>query len=80
MTGLARGLILIGLIFLFIGGTLYLAARLGIHLERLPLGRLPGDFRIERQNFTCIFPLASMILLSVVLTLVVNLVIRFLNR
>ena len=36
--------------------------------------------RIERQNFTCIFPLATSILLSILLTLGLWLVGRFLNR
>jgi hypothetical protein len=38
--------------------------------ERLGLGRLPGDFVIERGNVRIYFPLATSILISVVLTLV----------
>jgi hypothetical protein len=34
------------------------------------LGRLPGDIRIERENFRFYFPLASCLLLSLVLSLV----------
>ncbi|MFP5289051.1 MAG: DUF2905 domain-containing protein [Thermoanaerobaculia bacterium] len=40
-------------------------------------GRLPGDLRIERENVRFYFPLASMILVSVVLTLILNLLRRF---
>ena len=36
----------------------------------LPLGRLPGDFAIKRGNFSFYFPLATSILVSLVLTLV----------
>lgn len=36
----------------------------------LPLGRLPGDFVIRRDNFTFYFPLGTSILVSVVLTIV----------
>ncbi len=36
----------------------------------LPLGRLPGDFYVRRGSFTFYFPLATSILLSIVLTLV----------
>lgn len=75
MGSLARLFILLGLIFLVIGGILYLFGRAG-----LPLGRLPGDIRIERGNFTCLFPLATMLLLSVILTLLLNVIIRFLNK
>jgi Protein of unknown function (DUF2905) len=40
-------------------------------------GRLPGDIRIERENVRFYFPLASMILVSLVLTLILNLLRRF---
>lgn len=42
------------------------------------IGRLPGDIRIERENFRFYFPLATMIFFSVLLTLIVNLLRRFL--
>ncbi len=38
------------------------------------LGRLPGDLRIERENFRFYFPLATCLLLSLVLSLIVRLV------
>lgn len=75
MDALARILIILGLIFLVIGGVVLLVSRLG-----LPLGRLPGDIRIETENVTCVFPLVTSILLSIVLTIVLNLIVRFLNR
>ena len=40
----------------------------------LPIGRLPGDFTIRRGNFTFYFPLASSIIASIVLTLVMMLI------
>ena len=36
----------------------------------LPIGRLPGDFTIRRGNFSFYFPLATSIIVSVVLTLI----------
>lgn len=42
-------------------------------LSKLPLFRLPGDLVIERPHFKIYFPLTSMILISVVLTLVTRL-------
>ena len=42
------------------------------------IGRLPGDIRIERENFRFYFPITTMILFSVLLTLIVNLIRRFL--
>jgi membrane protein implicated in regulation of membrane protease activity len=40
-------------------------------------GRLPGDIRIERENMRFYFPIASMIIISVVLTLIFYLLGRF---
>ena len=57
------------------GGVLWLADRLGF-----PLGRLPGDVRIEREGFSCFLPLASSILISVLLTLAINLIVRLMSR
>jgi len=72
---LVRILIILGLSLAAVGGLIYVAARLGISL-----GNLPGDFRIERQNFSCVFALGTSILISVVLTVILHIVMRFLNR
>jgi len=42
------------------------------------IGRLPGDIRIERENFQFYFPITTMILFSVLLTVIVNLIRRIL--
>lgn len=42
------------------------------------VGRLPGDIRIERENVRFYFPITSMILISLVLTLILNLLRRLL--
>ena len=75
MVPLARLIMILGVVLFLIGGLLYLIGRLG-----LPVGRLPGDIRIQGDNFTCFFPLATMILLSIVLTITINIVARYLNR
>ncbi len=41
------------------------------------IGRLPGDIRIEKENFHFYFPLATMIVLSLVLTIIINIFKRF---
>ena len=46
----------------------------------LPLGRLPGDFTVRRGGFSLYFPLASCILVSVLLTLVSALISFFTKR
>jgi hypothetical protein len=37
----------------------------------VPFGRLPGDFTVKRGNFSFYFPLATLIIVSILLTLVV---------
>lgn len=40
------------------------------------IGRLPGDIRVERENFRFYFPFTTMILLSLLLTLIINIIRR----
>ena len=75
METFARYLILGGLVLFLIGGGVYFASKFGV-----PLGRLPGDIRIEGENGSYYFPLASSILMSILLTVVLNLISRFLQK
>jgi hypothetical protein len=72
MENISRYLMIGGVILILLGGLFWLGARIG-----LPLGRLPGDIRIVGENGAFYFPLTSSILVSVLLTIVLNLVIRF---
>ena len=58
---MGRSLIILGLLIAGVG----LLINLG-----LPIGRLPGDFTIRRGNFTFYFPLATSIIASILLTLI----------
>jgi hypothetical protein len=42
------------------------------------IGRLPGDIRVEKENFRFYFPITTMILFSLLVTLLVNIIRRFL--
>jgi len=75
METIARYLMLAGIGLFLIGGGMFLAAKFGI-----TLGRLPGDIRIEGQNGSFYFPVTSSILVSVILTILLNIVSRFLNK
>ena len=77
LQAIGRVLLIGGIIAAVLGGLLLLIARIPF-LQKL--GNLPGDIRIEGQGFTCLFPIATMIILSVVLTVVINIVIRLINR
>lgn len=43
-------------------------------------GQLPGDIQFQRGNISCFFPLATSIVVSIILTILANVVIRLLNR
>jgi Protein of unknown function (DUF2905) len=62
-TAMARILIALGLVILAAG-------LLWPYLSQLGLGRLPGDIVIERENMTLYFPLATCLLISLLLSVV----------
>jgi hypothetical protein len=72
---ISKGIMILGAVLLVLGGGLYLLGKFNI-----PLGRLPGDIRIEREGFTCVFPLVTSIILSILLTLGLNLLAKWLNK
>lgn len=75
MTDFARLLIIIGLVIAFAGLIILVAIRF------FPwLGNLPGDVRIETENFKIYIPLATMILVSLLATILLNIVIRIFRR
>jgi hypothetical protein len=66
---MGRILVGLGIALVVIGGVVMLLGRAGV-----PLGRLPGDFLYRGKNTTFYFPLATSILVSVVLSLLVFLI------
>jgi hypothetical protein len=56
LIGLGLAILVIGLLWPWLG--------------KLPLGRLPGDIQLERENFRFYFPITSMLLVSGLLTLI----------
>ena len=63
------GLVIVGLGLLFAFG------------GRIPfLGKLPGDILIRRDGVSFYFPIVTLLLLTIVLTLIVNFILRFIGR
>ena len=75
MESIARFLMIGGILLFLIGGGLYLATKFGF-----PLGRLPGEIRIEGENGSFYFPITTSILVSVALTIVLNVIARLLRK
>ena len=69
MGALGRTILILGAILALLGIVLIVGEKLG-------LGRLPGDIVIERKGFRFSAPIATSILLSLVLTLLANLIFR----
>ena len=65
MINVGKLIIVLGAVLIVVGLLLLLSARM-----HLPIGRLPGDIVYRRRHFTFYFPLATSILLSIVLSLV----------
>ncbi len=60
---IGRFLIILGIIVAAVGALLLISGKIPW------LGRLPGDITIQKKNFTFYFPLATSILISLILTL-----------
>lgn len=72
MNELGRGLVGIGLLIVAVGALVLLAGKIG-----LPLGRMPGDFVWRGKRSAFYFPLATCLLISALLMLVLFLLGRF---
>ena len=67
----------IGKTFITLGGLLIVVGLVLMLVGKIPAaGRLPGDILIKKENFTFYFPLATSLLLSIILSLIMC----FLNR
>ena len=65
MVELGKFLLLVGVVIIILGAVLLFTGKLN-----LPLGRLPGDFVYRGKNTVFYFPLATSLLLSVILSLI----------
>jgi hypothetical protein len=66
----------VGRVLLAIGIVLVVVGVLAVLGVRLPFGRLPGDIAIEGERGGFYFPIVTMIVISVVLTILLNLFLR----
>ncbi len=71
MGEMAKALILIGAVLVAIGIVMLL-------FQKTPfLGKLPGDILIKKENFTFYFPLATSIIISIIISLILYLIGKF---
>lgn len=65
-------IVIIGLVIVLAGIVVWL-----FHDKLHWIGRLPGDIRVEKENFKFYFPITTMILLSLLVTVIVQVIKRF---
>ncbi len=75
VSGIGKWIVVLGLGLVVVGALVWVVGRLGV-----PLGRLPGDFSFQSGNFTGYFPCATSIIVSIVLTVLLNLALRYFRR
>jgi hypothetical protein len=74
MTGIGKILLIVGAIIVVVGLILVFSSHIPF------LGKLPGDIVIKKENFTFYFPIVTMIIVSVVLTIIINVILRFIGK
>ena len=68
----------LGKTLIIIGGLLIIAGLLFHFYDRIPfIGKMPGDIVVKKKNFTFYFPLATSIIISILLSLFLYLINRF---
>jgi hypothetical protein len=66
---MAKVFLSLGVLFLLLGGFILL-------FDKFELFKLPGDIYIQKENFSFYFPITSSILLSILATIVFNIIFR----
>jgi hypothetical protein len=74
LEGIGKILIIIGVVIAALGLVLVFGGRIPL------LGKLPGDILIRKDGISFYFPIVSLLLLSALLTLIINLISRFMGR
>ena len=70
-----------GKILLIIGGVIVILGLILIFSQHIPfLGKLPGDILVKKDGFSFYFPIVTFLILSVLITIIVNVILHFLNR
>lgn len=69
-----RWLLILGLVVALVGGAIWLLGRFFPNLRDLP-----GTLRIQGSGFTCVVPLLGMIILSVLLTILLNILAKMIK-
>ena len=71
----------IGKIFLILGGIIIVMGLIMIFIPNIPFfGKLPGDIFIKKEGFSLYVPIVTFLILSIVLTIIVNVILHFIGK
>jgi hypothetical protein len=71
----------IGKILLIVGGIIVILGLILVFSQHIPfLDKLPGDIFIKKDGFSFYFPIVTLLIVSVLITIIVNVVLHFMNK
>jgi len=71
----------LGKILLIVGGIIVILGLILIFSQHIPfLSKLPGDIFVKKEGFSFYFPIVTLLILSILVTIIVNVILHFLNK
>jgi hypothetical protein len=71
----------IGKILLIVGGIIVVLGLILVLSQHIPfLGKLPGDIFVKRDGFSFYFPIVTFLIVSILITIIVNVILYFMNK
>jgi hypothetical protein len=71
----------IGKVLLIAGGVIIVIGLLFVFSQHIPFfGKLPGDIFIKKDNFSFYFPIVTFIIISILLTIIINVILYFIRK
>jgi hypothetical protein len=71
----------LGKVLLIVGGIIVILGLILVFSHHIPfLGKLPGDIFVKKDGFSFYFPIVTLLILSILITIIVNVILHFLNK
>ena len=71
----------LGKILLIVGGIIIILGLILVFSNHIPfIGKLPGDIFMKKDGFSFYFPIVTLLILSILITVIVNVILHFLNK
>jgi len=71
----------LGKILLIVGGIIIIMGLILVFSNHIPfIGKLPGDIFVKKDGFSFYFPIVTLLILSILITVIVSVIIHFLNK